>query len=144
MDVPWGGGGGGGGDRATFPSIFCIFCPNLIKLVGDMVLWANIQIMVKKGIYFADVSKNQQKTDFLHGGGNFAPFPSKCHRQQKIGLTPSHKAQIIVLTPKSTVSPSFAISLDSFSDHAISACCNCRGFCRLQSLCYLALYIPYS
>ena len=112
MDVPWGGGGGGGGEgRATSPSIFCIFCQNLIKLGGDMVLWANIQIMVKKNlshayvsIYFADVSKNQQKQSFLHSGGNFPPFPSKCHRQQKIGLKPSHKVQIIVLTPKSTVS----------------------------------------
>ena len=72
-----------------------------------MVLWANIQIMVKNNlrhayvsIYFADVS--QQKTEFfLHGSGNFPPFLLKCHRQQKIGLTPSHKVQIIVLTPKS-------------------------------------------
>ena len=89
-----GGGGlkwtfhrGGGGGRATSPSIFCILFPNLINLGGDMVLWANIQIMVKKNlrhanvsIYFADVSKNQRKKQsFLHGGGNFQPFPSKCH-----------------------------------------------------------------
>ena len=95
-------------------------------------------------IYFPAVSKNQQKNRvfYMVAGTSRHSHPNVTDNK-KIGLTPSHKIQIIFLTPKSTVSSSFAISLDSFSDHAISACCNCREFCRLQSLCYLALYIQY-